>query len=105
MMNFAPLLLSITSPSQVAMNLAARVRALRLEQHWTRRTLAIRSGVSPGSLERFERTGKISLQSLLKIFHALARLHEFDALLQPPPAQSIEDIERRQQPRRQRGRI
>ena len=87
------------------MDMAARVRALRLQQQWTRRTLAFRSGVSLGSLERFERTGKISLQSLLKISHTLARLHEFDTLLQPSPAESIEELEHRQQFRRKRGRI
>ncbi len=100
----SPLLSSKTS-SQVAMDMAARVRALRLQQQWTRRTLAARSGVSLGSLERFERTGKISLQSLLKIAHALASLHEFETLLQPAPAASIEELERRQQPQRKRGRI
>lgn len=57
-----------------------------------------------GSLERFERTGRISLHSLLKISYALGRLHEFELLLQPPPAESIEEMERREQPRRQRGR-
>ncbi len=57
-----------------------------------------------GSLERFERSGRISLQSLLKISHALGRLPEFDLLLQPPPAESIEAMELREQPRRQRGR-
>ena len=98
-------LLSFKPPSQVAMDMAARVRALRLQRQWTRRTLALRSGVSLGSLERFERTGKISLQSLLKLSHALAALHEFDTLLQPPPADSIEELEQRQQPRRKRGRI
>jgi len=100
----SPLLSSKTS-FQVAMDMAGRVRALRLQRQWTRRTLALRSGVSLGSLERFERTGKISLQSLLKISHALASLHEFDALLQSPPAESIEELEHRQHPRRKRGRI
>ena len=40
--------------------------------------MAERSGVSLGSLKRFENTGKISLDSLLKLMHLLGRLNEFD---------------------------
>ncbi len=43
--------------------------------------MAERSGVSLGSLKRFENTGKISLEFLLKLMHLLGRLHEFDQLL------------------------
>jgi len=43
--------------------------------------MAERSGVSLGSLKRFENTGKISLDSLLKLMHLLGRLNEFDNLL------------------------
>ena len=43
--------------------------------------MAERSGVSLGSLKRFEITGKISLDSLLKLTHLLGRLNEFDNLL------------------------
>jgi hypothetical protein len=57
-------------------------------------------------LKRFETTGKASLELLLKTAHALARLEEFATLLQPPPAQSIEELERRAgKPAPKRGRI
>ena len=39
------------------------------------------SGVSPGSLKRFENTGNISFDSLLPLRHLLGRLIEFDKLL------------------------
>lgn len=101
-----PPLLSLVMPAQVAEGLALRLRELRLRQGWSRRTLALRSGVSPASLERFERTGKISLESLLKLAHALARLAEFEGLFKPPPAQSLDELERRaEQPLRKRGRL
>jgi transcriptional regulator with XRE-family HTH domain len=45
--------------------------------------MADRSGVSLGSLKRFENSGKISLDSLLKLMHLLGRLNEFDNLLLP----------------------
>jgi len=47
----------------------------------TQTELAERSGVSLGSLKRFESTGKISLESLLKLLNILGSLHEFENIL------------------------
>ena len=99
-------MLSLLGPSEMGKSLADRVRALRLLKGWTRETLARRAGVSTASLARFERTGKASLELVLKVSHALARLEEFSRLLQPPAAQSIEELEARAgRPARKRGRI
>ncbi len=43
--------------------------------------IAERSGVSLGSLKRFENTGKIALESLLKLMHIMGRLDDFDNVL------------------------
>ena len=87
-------------------SLADRTKALRLGKGWTRETLASRAGVSASSLKRFETTGKASLGLVLKVAGALGRLDEFSKLLQPPPARSIEELERRSAiPVRKRGRI
>ncbi|MEM9558155.1 MAG: helix-turn-helix transcriptional regulator [Acidobacteriota bacterium] len=100
---------SLREPDEVATDLAARLRVLRLERGWKQTTLADRSGVSLGSLRRFESTGQVSLQSLLALADALRRLDEFDGLLQPPVARSIDELEdqerRRSAPRRRRGTI
>ena len=88
-------LLSMVTPIEMGNLLAARVRELRLLNSWTRSTLAQRAGVSAASLKRFETTGKIALDSLLKIAHALARLDDFALLLKPPEARSMADLERR----------
>jgi hypothetical protein len=48
-----------------------------------RKLLAKRSGVSLGSLKRFETTGQISLESLLLLADVLNRLDDFDAVLKP----------------------
>lgn len=99
------LLLTLKGPADVGASLAERAKALRLARNWTRATLARRAGVTASSLKRFEATGKASLELVLKVAHALARLDEFDKLLQPPPATSIEELERRSAgPRRKRGR-
>lgn len=98
--------LSLRTPEQVSRSLAVRLRALRLARGWKQSTLAERSGVSLASLRRFETTGKVSLESLLKLAFALHRLDDFDALLQPPPASSIAELEAAEKrPARKRGRI
>ncbi len=100
------MMLSLIGPGEMADSLARRVKALRLLKGWTQTTLARRAGVSGASFKRFESTGRASLELVLKVAHALARLDEFDKLLQPPPAQSIEELERLSaRPARKRGRI
>ncbi|MCB9326166.1 MAG: helix-turn-helix transcriptional regulator [Lewinellaceae bacterium] len=42
--------------------------------------LAEKSGVSLGSIKRFEQTGKISFESLLTLAHILGRLSEFESI-------------------------
>lgn len=97
---------SLTTPEQVAKDLAARTRALRLEQGWKQTTLAERSGVSLASLRRFEESGRISLESLLDLAFALHRLDDFESLLKPPPARSIAELEEAEKrPERKRGRL
>lgn len=92
------------TPPEVARTLGERVAELRLLRNWKRATLAERSGVSSASLRRFETTGQISLESLLKLALALGCLDQFEELLRPPPARSIADLDRqRAAPRRKRG--
>ena len=99
-------LLSLMTPVEMGKSLADRAKALRLTKGWTRGTLAQRAGVSAASLKRFETTGKASLELVLKVARALARLEEFRKLLQPPEARSIEELERRAaKPLPKRGRI
>lgn len=97
---------SLQTPEKVSAALAGRLKALRLARGWRQVTLAERSGVSLGSLRRFEASGRASLQNLLKLAFALGRLDDFDALFEPPPASSIAELEARErQPVRRRGRI
>lgn len=97
---------SLHTPDQVSANLAARLRELRLARGWRQVTLAERSGVSLGSLRRFETSGQVSLQNLLKLAFALGRLDDFVTLLEPAPARSIAELEAAEErPARRRGRI
>ena len=65
-------------PSTVAAQLVDKLKQLRKKEKYSQKELAERSGVSLGSIKRFERTGKISLESLLSIAHVLHRLDDFE---------------------------
>lgn len=69
------------TPFEVQQELAEKVRRIRKGAKFSQVELARRSGVSLGSLKRFETTGQISLESLLKLLHLLERLHEMENIL------------------------
>lgn len=68
------------TPDAIQEELAERVRMRRKELGLSQERLAMRSGVSLGSLKRFERTHEISLASLVKLSVALDCREDFDAL-------------------------
>ena len=70
------------TPIEVSKVLAQRHKQLRKKLHLTQEEMAERSDVSLGSLKRFETTGKISLEALLKLAHLLGRLKDFDTIFQ-----------------------
>ena len=82
-------------PLDIARQLAERVRAERLRRGWKQSTLAERSGVSLPTIRRYERTGRTSVENLLRLCHALGRLDEFAELLKPPVATSLAELEAR----------
>lgn len=69
------------TPSQVQIELSNRFRDLRKSKKIAQSELANKSGVSLGSIKRFEQSGQISLESLLKLAHLFDRLEDFDTLL------------------------
>lgn len=87
---------SLCTPEQVAEELAAKVRGLRLSRNWKQTTLAEKSGVTIATLRRFESTGKVSLENMLRMLFALNRLDDFTDLLELPSASSMAELEARQ---------
>lgn len=67
-------------PQDVMREIAERARKMRKQRKYSQAELADRSGVSLGSLKRFESTGKISLEALLKLAFALSSTAEFEIL-------------------------
>ncbi len=65
------------TPLEMAAHIAKQAQEKRLFLNMSQQTLTERSGVSYGVLKKFERTGKISLESLLKLAFALGSLEAF----------------------------
>ncbi len=79
-------------PKNVRLDLADKHRKIRKEKGLTQTELAERSGVSLGSLKRFETQGKVSLESLLKLVFVLGRLSDFEMVLKP--TENLKHIEK-----------
>ena len=75
-------------PADVLLNLAEKFKFIRKKAAFSQQELAERSGVSLGSIKRFEQTGQIALESLLKLALILNRLEDFSAVFQPAPDMS-----------------
>ena len=73
-------------------DLAGRVRARRREAKISQSALAEKSGVSLGSVKRFEGSGEIALSSLLRIAFALGYEDDFENLFARKNYQSLDEI-------------
>lgn len=82
----------LASPSDIVGAMAQRAKALRLSQNLSQEGLASRAGVSLGTLKLFERSGKASLETVLRIAFALGAEQEFGELFPPQPISRIEDV-------------
>ena len=98
------LLLNIANPSDIALQIAARVKARRLELNLTQEGLASRAGVKFATYRRFEQTGEISLRWLLQVGFALNCLDEFNDLFAQKQYQSLDDVLNEQRVNRKRGK-
>jgi len=77
---------------ELANGVAARIRSIRLDNDLTQAGLAARSGVTLASLRRFETTGQIAFESLIRLTQALGRDGDIAALLAPPPMASLDEL-------------
>ena len=69
------------SPKEVMLLLSKNIIALRKQDKMSQKELSERSGVTYASVRKFESTGIISLESLLKICEALNHLTDFESIL------------------------
>lgn len=95
---------NISNPNDVAIQIAGRVKARRLELNLTQEGLASRAGVKFATYRRFEQTGEISLRGLLQIGFALNSLAEFESLFAQKQYQSLDDVMNESNTNRKRGK-
>jgi len=94
--------IELLSANEIATELAQRCRGQRLEQRLTQQGLANRAGVALGTLKRFEREGKASLETVVKLAIALGAIAPFGALFSPPAIRSLDEVLQKKT-ERQRG--
>jgi transcriptional regulator with XRE-family HTH domain len=93
------------SPEDIQQQIAERAKSKRLRMNITQQELAERSGVSLGSVKRFEQTSDISLKHLLNIALVLDSLDEFTALFAASDDLTIDElIEQKSATTRKRAR-
>ena len=100
--------INLKTPQDILQEMAERLKIRRLSMNLTQEGLAARSGVSWGSIKRFERTGQISLESLLKLALVLECLIDFESIAQNSPlepTQSSLDELLAEKKTRKKGRI
>ena len=71
--------------------LAGRIRNIRKRRSISQQKLADMSGVSYGSIKRFETTGQISLVSLTRIAMALGIADELRTIFSQVPYRNIQE--------------
>lgn len=82
--------------NEIDLQLARRVRNIRRRRKITQSKISEMSGVSLGSVKRFEQIGEISLVSLTKIAIALGIEEELKNIFSNVPYMTLEELENEQ---------
>ena len=77
---------------EILIDLAKRVKNIRKRKSLTQIELSRISGVSYGTIKRFETTGEISLNALTKISLSLDCVNEIENLFSNVEYKSIEEV-------------
>jgi len=83
---------SLKSSAELAKDISKRAKQKRIQLNLTQQELSERSGVSFGSVKRFEQKGEISLKHLLQIAIVLRSAGEFESLFKEQRYQTIDDV-------------
>lgn len=97
----------LLTPFEVSQTLARSAREKRLSLNLSQQSLSKTSGVSHSVIKKFELTGKISLESLLKLAAALGNLSDFTEIFTQttfPEKTTFDELMKLGSPTRKRGR-
>jgi transcriptional regulator with XRE-family HTH domain len=82
---------ALSIPSEISAELGRRARAKRVAANLPAAELAARIGVSDKTLLNFERTGKCSLDTFVRLLESLHALQDLNSVLAQPQS-SIADL-------------
>ncbi|MFZ6774956.1 helix-turn-helix domain-containing protein [Undibacterium sp. SXout7W] len=92
---------TFATPSELCKEIASRVKEQRMRLELSQPELAQRAGVALGTVSGFEKTGKTTLETLLRLIVALGLTKELEPLFLQKPT-SIKELEEASRPARQR---
>ena len=84
--------INIRTIDTTKLDMVNRFKARRKEMKLSQVELANESDVSYASIKRFEQSGEISLESLMKLAMAMNMLTDFDMLFKNSKVTSIKDL-------------
>lgn len=93
---------AFATAEEIAAELAQRLKAARLAQGLQQAELAVRAGVSAGTVKTLEKTGQSTLLSLIRIARPLGVVDDLNGLFERK-VRSIADMEQAAQSVRQRA--
>ena len=85
--------------SEILEELAARLRAVRLERSLSQEQLASKAGLSRDMVRSAESKGSITLTSLVKLLRVLDLLSEFDELARPAAYSPVAEFKKKKKER------
>lgn len=104
-MDIETIILDDFNPHVIASKIAHRMRRKRLTLNISQQLLSSNSGVSLGSLKRFENKYEISLKHLLQLALALDAIVDFNKLFPDNKYESIDELlNMKRSKERKRGR-
>lgn len=80
------------TPEEINLKIADRLKNIRKRRRISQKKLSEISGVSYGSIKRFETTGQISLLSLTRIATALDVVNELRKIFSQVPYKNIQEV-------------
>lgn len=92
---------SLATAREVRIEFARRLKTHRIRQGISQPELALRAGVALGTVSGFEKEGKATFDTLLRLVMALGLVHELQPLFSRPPT-SIREMEEAAKPERKR---
>jgi transcriptional regulator with XRE-family HTH domain len=84
--------ISLKTDQEILKGLAARVRRIRLQQNLTQAQVSARSLVPLPTYKVFEKEGRLSLVQFVSVANVLGFKDQLDEIIQPPPAENLDDF-------------